>query len=568
MKTFTRAQRAAIESAVGCTLIVAGPGAGKTSVLMERVVFAITNSAPEQVVVITFTNAAADEIMKRLRQRFVETGGMELLDRIGFIGTLHAYLIRQMFRAGKRVAIIGDEEHDKLLDAARDKVGYKGTKKALDEAIKRGPNTKAIRIDMKAAELVAAEYWRSLRTNNLMTYDAVLHFGLEFIRKNLSKLDPIYDLLVDECQDSGPLDFEIYRELGKAAARTFFVGDPDQSIYGFRGADVHNIVALESQAHVIKLEENFRSDIAITHAANALIKHNRQRIDKMTISAGMRPGLVEAIGYAMPRDEFAGIVDYLQNDETFPSVAILVRTRKEVAAWTEVLETNGFVVRSRKPFDAPDGFDYAKVTLKFMANPENNFLAHAFLRAKHNNAYHADTALRKALAGHKTLNADSIHFPMEATANDVPRFMAQVGVSQPSVDFTTIVLSEMEHGATIAELAMRVTEAEMTGKDSGPEDGITVATIHGAKGREWDDVYLPGWCANFFPKGDEEEERRLAFVALTRARHYARITYTMQREREFKGMEATGPSKFIGEALPAWKPAPVEKTFTDDPMPA
>jgi uncharacterized protein YjbI with pentapeptide repeats len=291
-------QQEAVDSRAPVTLVAASAGSGKTKVLVERIKSLVAGGElePHEIACMTFTNTGARELATRL-------GTI----RLGYIGTLHGFCFRMLQRHGAAVGyragginLISEEHSDELLAEVAKALSFKGSGKALKEA--RDP----------LAQLCHKERDHRLKRNNLVNFDGVLRdalFLLEccgHVRVELG----IKELLVDEAQDSALVDWEIYRVLQTPSR--FIVGDPDQSIFAFRGAYPKGFVDASRGATLIRLETNYRSAIAICHAANALISHNSDCIEKTMISHSDARGHVSVQRYGTCAQERAAIAGQIR----------------------------------------------------------------------------------------------------------------------------------------------------------------------------------------------------------------------------------------------------------------
>ena len=224
---FTKEQKQAIQSQSAKILCLASPGAGKTMVLCERIRYLITSgTAPAEIVVLTFTNAAAREIQKRI-------GDVKL----SYTGTLHGFMLRlctahaSAIGYGGKISVVDADQAEDFLIAVVAKLKLKATKGEIETAIALGPRALC---NGTPASLIASDYFRTMRKNGLMDFDMVLHYGLEVAGyTGWMKTEPKH-LLVDEAQDSAEIDFQIYASL--PIPNKFLVGDCDQRIFSFRGS--------------------------------------------------------------------------------------------------------------------------------------------------------------------------------------------------------------------------------------------------------------------------------------------------------------------------------------------
>lgn len=561
-KSRTAAQTAAVESNANEIVLLAGPGSGKTTTLIGRILHRVTlGTSPRSIVCITFTNAAADEMAARLPSDVV----------LGYIGTLHGFALKHLQRFGRaigygeRIALIGEEEGRALMEALARELKVSQSVDQLWEMKKNGRPREA---RLSRDHLVVAAYFDKLKEQSTVDFDvlltefrdllkvsqpAVASFGVEFA-----------ELYVDEFQDSGPVDFEIYDLL--PIARKFYVGDPDQSIYAFRGADVGGILrkAQKPGVHCIKLEENFRSLPAICEAAQRLIEVNAVRAAKKTISASAETWAESRVVVFPPcfseASEIEKVIEVLEREHAdcepphmrpdWSDMAILTRSNALAYQFREALKARRIPIAEPPRRNLPQSFPLLMATITFLMDPENNLHAEKYVRARLGKET-AESQRRAAAAKGVSINSLAMRYPQGITALEAPKWIGDIGLPGEAVMFVSEKLREMHATAdtTLAELALRLMQREEV-TDERPA-GVTVCTMHAAKGREWDVVILPAFEEEIIPSTRREanypEERRLAYVALTRARHRVFITTAAERTQRWGGTRLHRPSRFIGE---------------------
>lgn len=257
-------QQAAIEDDSDTLLIVASAGSGKTFVLLERIAHQVQCGVdPAEIVLLSFTNSAAKELQERfsaVRQMPVlgvkKSGGgpkgpvAGLGTALGFCGTLHSFCLK-LLNAGRAgfcegITVLDDEECGNLIERLRKELAPRASFGMCTDAIKRGPNECANRKketgSMSAAELVGFEFYDFLRAHNLVTFDSILWYALEALKQWGDEPWPWEMLLVDEFQDSSPMDAQLY-DLMPFPKKTF-CGDPDQNVFAWRGSSVAPILQL------------------------------------------------------------------------------------------------------------------------------------------------------------------------------------------------------------------------------------------------------------------------------------------------------------------------------------
>ncbi len=544
--TQTPPQIVAASSESPLTLAIAGPGSGKTATLVSRIRRLVDSGQdPRGFVVITFTNAAANELRGRLS---LGSAG----DLLGYCGTLHGYLLSLITRRGGligfsgRPTVLSEEQAQSLLDQVCREQNYKGTKEALEAEIALGPTVspKPLLIGKSKARVVALDYSRRLQQGNLLTFDTILHNGLRLVRKIGHDLGT--HLFVDEFQDSSLMDAAIYKAL--PFPFKFYVGDPDQAIYGFRGGDVGNILGLAetTECKTVLLEQNFRSDFLICQAAQKLIEHNKARSQKKTVSVSARMGIVGCKGHRSPLDEASWIAARLSDLDPEQS-AVLVRTNHLVRTLSAALESRGVMVAKRESKKRPQDWKICRALVALLNDPENDLLARWYLELSRGEET-ARAASIKAAASGISINSFYLRIP-KIELEDLPEVLAKAGIGRESTGDLSKAIADLPPGSTIGDLVLFLAQEEQAGQQVG--QGVTVTTMHSAKGREWDNVFMPAFEQETIPgTANIEEERRLAYVGMTRARHRLFLSWCEHREPAFtRGFMPVTPSQFIKEAL-------------------
>lgn len=545
----TSDQLAAVTSTAPLTFVVAGPGSGKTRTLIWRIEHLLREDvSPATIVAITFTNAAAREIEHRLAN-----GGNH--DRLGFVGTLHSFMLK-LLRAhhalvnyGPHIGVLTEEEGTELIDQIVADQKYNGTVSDLTNAIAAGPPSLGTRLTK--AQLTAAAFYQTLRRSNLMTFDSILIYGeflLRAMRPTILSKDQSWQFshyLIDEAQDSSAMDMRIY---GALVGDRYFVGDPDQSIYAFRGADVSQCLNVAKVAKVITLEDNFRCGSAICTAAQRLIEHNQKRHPKVTRSATGFSGLITYTECSTPAAEACYVIQEIQKSTPLPSdIAVLVRTNDLVREFSDHLRGAGIPVSERIVKPRPADFPAARLFLMHLNNPEDDY---STLRAV------AAIMGPDAAQELKLRAAQSMQSCNEAWRNHTRPTIEELGEFMGSFQSDTqkliaAAISDLSPDADLSDVILAL-NSQYEGEEFG--EGVTVTTCHSAKGREWRVVFLPAFEQEMIPgtrkSMDIEEERRLAYVAMTRAKEELVISRSLKRVPKWGKpvLTETHPSQFIAEA--------------------
>jgi DNA helicase-2/ATP-dependent DNA helicase PcrA len=569
----TAAQKTAVDSTSQKLLIIAGPGSGKTATLVARIRRLIANGVPPvKIAALTFTNAAAREIERRLA---TIDGGPIVYNSLGYCGTLHGFALRCLKKYGglagygERLAVVNPEGSETLLESKNRQIGNaKRPMKTLLKLKELGRPKRPHLVD----ELVVASYFDELRDAGLVDFDVLLAEFARCLEEEaaefyVSIFDEFEHLFVDEVQDSGTIDWRIYRAL--PIRNKFLVGDPDQSIYSFRGAALEETIACAKDPawEVIKLEENFRSLSRITDAAQRLIEHNLGRVDKKTKSACGVGGLLWWRELENPGDEVAEIANQIRMelaaDRKPEAIAVLTRTNAIANEISKALDAQGIPVAKRVEANLPPDLGFIRSLITYLCNPENDTLGYLFAVARQINlgipeksAKLAAHELRtKALRERKSINSLVYGFPKNLSPASISTagILGTHNVTAEGAMFIAEKLRDLPDGALMIELAHALNDEFRTPEDKATADaGVKVMTLHASKGREFDVVFLAAFEDEGIPGRrqdvDVNEERRLAYVGITRARRAVHFTSAKTRHSEWKGIERRTPSRFSAEA--------------------
>ncbi|MBM3907551.1 MAG: UvrD-helicase domain-containing protein [Gemmatimonadetes bacterium] len=614
--TLNPAQRAAVEHGDGPLLVLAGAGSGKTRVLTARVARLVgaLEVPPHRVLAVTFTNKAAGEMRERIARLLgAEPRGM-------WIGTFHGLGARLLRLHADRVGrtpeyTIYDEDDTltvvrRLMDRAR--VSVKDfAPKAVAAAISDAKNAlvppdEYARLAMTPlAKAVAPVYTAmepTLRAQNAVSFDDLLVLPVQLLREH-ADLQSHYaarfaHLLVDEYQDTNHAQYEFVRLVAGPQGNVAVVGDDDQSIYGWRGADIRNILDFERDypgAHVVRLEENYRSTPGILALANVVIAQNAARRGK-TLRATRPDGEPVTVVKALDdRDEADAIADAIEtrrmNLRERPSeFAVLYRTNAQSRAIEESLRRRSIpyrLVGAVRFYDRREVRDLL-AWLRLAANPADDEAFRRAITAPRRGIGDATVELLAEAARERGVSLlemsrrvgelDGVRPATRAALGEVAaladRFREQA--ADASVDRLIVAILEatgydealraegpegldrldnvraMVEGAAetvvddggelglrpldhFLQKAMLVTAADQLGADA---DAVTLMTVHTAKGLEFPVVFIAGMEDGLFPLArafDDpemlEEERRLLYVAITRAERKLTLTWAMSRRR-------------------------------------
>jgi len=636
------AQREAVEHVHGPILVLAGAGSGKTRVLTVRIARLIEAHGvpPHRIFAVTFTNRAADEMKSRVAS---------LLERDPaglWIGTFHSLSARLLRREAERLGFsrrftIYDEDdrlslikrlmeernHPSRLFAPRAVQAVISAAKnrlvSAEALVESAPHDPLVRV---AADVYGA-LAHALRAQNAMDFDDLMLHPLTLFREHPDRLawwrERFQFVLVDEFQDTNRAQYELIRFLG-AHGNVFAVGDDDQSIYGWRGAEVRNMRDFQAdfdQVRLVRLEENYRSTQVVLDAANGVIAENASRLGKTLHTRRAGGEAVTLVAAADERDEAEWLTLEInrrtqRGDWERQDVAVLYRTNSQSRAFEEALRRAGIPYRL---VGAVSFYDRREVKdllayLRLVANPSDD---EAFLRAiavprrgigETSVATLAEAATRWSKSLLETaviadrvdglrLNVREAFGSFAGLVEDLRRQSADASPGLVveelvrRIDYEQLLLQEGPEGAdrweNVRELVAAAAEwseivederegtplerfleeaALLTGQDKeeGAEEGVTLMTMHTAKGLEWPVVAVAGLEDGLFPLARSldaedalEEERRLFYVALTRAKDKLYLSWARSRRRG--GEIRPGiPSRFL-RALP---PGVVEEKRT------
>lgn len=652
LDTLNGPQREAVLCTEGPLLVLAGAGSGKTRVLTHRIAHLVEdlNVAPWQIMAITFTNKAAAEMRERL-QSLIGGGARGM-----WVSTFHSMCVRILRTDCERVGfakgftIYDDSDSKRLVEQIMDELNIDKKRypiPALRNRISQAKN------DLQVAEVfaektsdqvgqVAARVYtclqERLRQLNAFDFDDLLLYTWLLLKNHPDVLAAYQNrfryLMVDEYQDTNHAQYVLIQLLAAAHKNIMVVGDDDQSIYSWRGADLRNILDFEKdypEARVVKLEENYRSMGNILAAANAVIANNLTRKPKKLFTSKPAGDKISVYSATDERDEGRWIASEIEHQHgegmSYNQIAVFYRTN----AQSRMLED--MLMRAGVPYRLIGGtrfFDRAEIRdvmayLNLVVNPANDVAAHRVINVpkrgigkttvEHIDYVARETGITFLQAAELCIADDQIR---SATRKAIAEFVALIHEAQGYAgDLRKVVEAIVDKAGLI-----RVLEAEnsddaagrieniqelfgvvdeyaqthddadalfepptaedapeaddeppvrtfqanslpdfvewvtlRTDMDTVAEDGeaITMMTIHAAKGLEFDCVFVAGMEESLFPHGNSsqdsqglEEERRLAYVAITRARKKLYLTNAFTRQI-FGQSSANPPSRFIGE---------------------
>ncbi len=620
-------QLAAIEAVDGPVLVLAGAGTGKTRVLTTKIahILAEGRARAQEILAVTFTNKAAREMQARL---FALAG--PVAEAMPWLGTFHAVSTKILRRHAELVGlkssftILDADDQIRLLKqvlAAENIDERRWPARALASQIDAWKNRGLDPAHVPAGETAAfangkgaalyRHYQERLKTLNAADFGDLLLESLRLFRENSDILKLFHGrfryILVDEYQDTNTAQYLWLRLLAQGRQNLCCVGDDDQSIYGWRGAEVDNILRFERDfpgAKIIRLERNYRSTGHILAAASGLISHNEGRLGKTLFTDGALGEKPCVTGYWDSEEEARAVgeeIEQLQRKgHALDEIAILVRASFQMREFEERFIAIGLPYRV---IGGPRFYERAEIRdalgyLRLAAQPADDLaferifnlpkrgLGDATLQLLHNHARRARIPLMHAAAG--IVETEELkpkqRQALRSLVADLSRWSNLIG-SKPQGELAEIILEESGY----IEMWRKERTADATGRlenlkelvrsmeefpdlatflehvslvmDAATAQSsarVSIMTLHAAKGLEFESVFLPGWEEGLFPhqralddsgRAGLEEERRLAYVGLTRAKLRAKISFATNRR--IHGLwQTTIPSRFLDE-LPA-----------------
>ena len=559
-------QTAAVQSTAKRKIIVAGPGSGKTATLVAAIGHALPVEFAGNIAVVTYTTAAAAELAQRLRK-----AGHDY--ELGFCGTLHALCLKLVrehpeacgFAPGTRFAVMDDDSKEAAVEEIMAEMGVKCSAKKVLPLLPQlcGVNTRG-NVSPTKEELVAIEYNQRARRSGLLDFDQILYYGTRVAQT----VKPFTHLFVDEAQDASLADWSFYES---GWEHLTMVGDGDQSIYGFRGGNPARLVqhadlagnpkavgALFQEVHI--LDRCYRCTFPVAAAAQALIEHNTGRVSKeiRTDKQGLPVAVIESANADLERQCLAASINAEINHGTKPTdIAVLCRKNWLAQEISAHLKSCGVPVAERTAPPSPGGdWARAKALLPVLADPANDAAVLAYLALTRGPDVASSTS-RLAKIAMVSVNEHLGHrFGRGGEPSDLFALMAREGISMESRDRlaeATKELAAYKNPISCADMALFLSAREEGQRELTP--GVTVCTAHASKGREFPVVFIAGCEQGEFPTtrkdSDEQEERRLFFVAMTRASERLVLSWAAERPQrwsKFNKPEKRERSRFIQEA--------------------
>ena len=617
-------QREAVLATEGPVLMLAGAGTGKTAALTARLAWLVLSRRawPSEILCVTFTNKAAREMRERVGQLIGPA-----VEGMPWLGTFHAIAARMLRRHAElaglqsNYTIIDTDDQLRLLKQLIVAEGLDEKRwpaRQLAGCIDRWKNRGLNPDDLDAGENEAYAngkgqhfyrlYQDRLRALNACDFGDLLLHMVNILRKNHDILESYRTkfkyVMVDEYQDTNQVQYLWLRLLAQGRQNLCVVGDDDQSIYSWRGAEVANILRFEKdfpECKVIRLEQNYRSTPQILAAASGLIGANSERLGKTLWTEAHAGDKVRVIGVWDGPEEARRIGEEIERLERegapLDKVAILVRAQFQTRELEDRFIQIGLAYRIVGGFRFYERAEIrdALAYLRLIAQPSDDLAFERVVNTPKRGL--GDKAVEKIHRHARANQAPLLRAALEicdtdelpararntllALVRDFARWREESGRVSPAELVRTLLdesgytaMLQAERSAesagrleNLAELARAMEDYETLGdflehvslvmdNDAADEtEKVTIMTIHAAKGLEFDQVFLPGWEEGVFPSQralDEgglaslEEERRLAYVAITRARRRCTILHAANR-RIYGQWTSSIPSRFIAE---------------------
>ncbi|MGP8191168.1 MAG: ATP-dependent helicase [Methylovirgula sp.] len=617
-------QREAVEALDGPVLVLAGAGTGKTRVLTTRIahILGTARAYPSQILAVTFTNKAAREMKERIALLAGPSG-----EGMPWLGTFHAISTKILRRHAELVGlkssftILDTDDQIRLLKqviAVENVDEKRWPARSLAYQIDAWKNRGLDPAHVPAGEAAAFAngkgqrlyqlYQERLKILNAADFGDLLLEGLRLFRENPDVLKDYQErfrfMLVDEYQDTNTVQYLWLKLLAQGRHNVCCVGDDDQSIYGWRGADVDNILRFEQDfpgAKIIRLERNYRSTGHILSVAAGLIAHNEGRLGKTLFTdgeAGEKPGVT---GVWDSQDEARVIgeeIESLQREgHDLDEIAILVRASFQMREFEERFITLGLPYRV---IGGPRFYERAEIRdalayLRSTAQPNDDLaferifnvpkrgLGEATLQLLHDHARRERISLMQS--AQIMIETEELKPKPRQMLRDLlssfGRWSALID-AKPQGELAEMILEEsgytdMWQKDRTAEAAGRLENLKelvrsmeefpslfaflehvslvMDAEAKDAQERVSIMTLHAAKGLEFESVFLPGWEEGLFPhqrsldesgRAGLEEERRLAYVGITRAKRRVKIYFATNRR--IRGLwQTTIPSRFLDE---------------------
>ena len=627
LKSLNTAQQEAVKTTDGQVLVLAGAGSGKTRVITYKIAYLINNgfATPWEVLAVTFTNKAAEEMKNRVNLFLKDNNGL-------WIGTFHSICARILRLEAEHVSltpsfvIYDTEDKKKLVSEVVEDIGIDKNQFSLNAICGSISKLKNKLIDERMYQdmiktpydqivsQVYTEYQKRVKQNNACDFDDLITVPIELFKKNpevVRKYQKRFKyILVDEYQDTNYAQYKFIQYLSGFYKNVCVVGDDDQSIYGWRGADIRNILEFEKDfpdAKIFRLEQNYRSTKNILRAAHSVVKNNQGRKSKELWCENIQGEKLVAINVCDEHDESDKVIEKLKDEvfkhkRSFSDFVVLYRTNAQSRALEEGLRRNGIsyvIVGGVKFYERKEVKDILAY-LKLISNPRDtvnllriiNFPQRGIGKktiqklkewAAINNISLLEATGRvdeievisdnrkKKIKEFYTLIDKYISLKDEISPNELAHALVdESGLLHKYKEEAT--LESQERANNIREFLAAVSDYAFQNENptlssfleevslitdvdfwDNAANAVTLMTLHSAKGLEFPVVFIAGLEQGLLPLStslDEqeklEEERRLFYVGLTRAKERVYLLWANNRRR-FRDVELQEPSMFLNE---------------------
>ncbi len=619
-------QQEAVQTTEGAVLVLAGAGTGKTRVLTSRIAYIVHSGLSElsEVLSVTFTNKAAKEMKERTLFYLSQNGYRNNLDQNLWIGTFHSLALRMirphcdLFNRSSNFSIIDSDDQLRIIKKIlqeHDIDDKKHTPKQIAYYINtwkdqcRNPEDVLTHGKFQTTETIASKIYKHYQ-NTLDSLDAIdfgdiLKVSIELFKKHPDILEKYQSkfkyIMVDEYQDTNSGQYVWLRLLSKKTGNICCVGDDDQSIYGWRGADIENILRFDKDfkgTKIIRLGQNYRSTKNILNVASKLISNNSKRMKKefWTDESSGLPVIVKALHD--PGEEANFIASLIENKHNngirFSEIAVLVRGAFQTRVFEERMLAVGIpytVIGGIKFYErkeVKDAIAYLKlvindddgISFERIVNLPKRGIGITSINKLYEIARTNNTSLPKAARWFSENYVSNTAFKLKEFFDLIDNFKQGLNALEPYELMQVIIeksgyLAMLRETKTIEnearienleELVNAIKEFEsihdfldyislvLDNTESVVQDKVTISTIHAAKGLEYHTVFIPGFEEGIMPhqksiaeKGDIgiEEERRLCYVAITRGRKEVYITLCNRRNMFGGSYQYVTPSRFL-----------------------
>ena len=613
MDALNKNQKEAVNFKNGPCLVLAGAGSGKTKVLTERIIKLIESGvSPFNILAITFTNKAAKEMRDRISIKLNNVANDI------FVGTFHSFglkIIRENYKDlgfDKNISIIDREDMNSILkkilkelniDVKQIPVKYVINKIsfAKNENLTPEEYSKFMKgyIDETVIK-VYSKYTSVLKKNNSVDFDDLLVLPLQLFKNNKEILEKYQErykyILVDEYQDTNTVQYDLCKVLASKYKNIFVVGDIDQSIYGWRGANFENILNFEKDykdAKLIILEENYRSTKNILDAANSVVKNNVKRKEKNLISTKEVGEKIKYIRCYSEVDEAKEVVEEIKklilSGKKYSDIGILYRTNAQSRVIEEALlkenipykVVGSYYFYNRK--EIKDLIAYLTLiynhkdneSLERIINVPKRKIGNKTIEKIRNDANEKGISMFEAINDGIAIDFKNLILKLTEESKNVNlsdlidkilnwsgmrKELETIGGIDSEIrlenleEFKSIALAFEEREIySLEEFLENIALVSDFGQYKDVEDCVNVMTLHSAKGLEFDVVFLTGMEENVFPhfrsidnEDELEEERRLCYVGITRAKEKLYLLNTKRRTL-YGRTDMNAPSRFISE---------------------